>query len=242
MAKILRFPAQHVIDGLKGKLDFYVHDGQACVRTWPKSPGRVRAPAVMAQWAAFSAASRVWASMSPSVQAAYNHMAGSSRWSGRDLATRSYLANLYRYELKKEVVLSQIRAYLSAADQSIPNTTYTKVTLDGETFDVLSEFDNAVNYRFTAKTAGYYLATGHIRYKDPVADKSLFAVLYKNGVLYTAIGNQSAYTSRISTSVIDLIYLAIGDFIELWTWHDCGVAEDIQADETRTFLTVHGVS
>lgn len=98
MAKLLNLPSQTIIDGFKGTIDFYVHCGVACARSWPRSPGHRRAPAVEAQWADFAYASRIWTQMSAELQAFYNHQAESSRWSGRDLATRGYLANLYRYE------------------------------------------------------------------------------------------------------------------------------------------------
>jgi len=132
MAKILRFPAQHIIDGLKGKLDFYYHDGTACVRTWPRSPGHVRAAAVMAQWEAFSNASRVWDNMSPEIQAAYNHMAGRSRWSGRDLATRSYLTTLYRYPTpwEEEDILVLLDPEIHILDIDFEDTSHPWTELD----------------------------------------------------------------------------------------------------------------
>ncbi|GAH92479.1 unnamed protein product, partial [marine sediment metagenome] len=43
-----------IIKGFKGTLDFYVWKGITCVRSWPRSPGRKRAPAVQAQWPAFA--------------------------------------------------------------------------------------------------------------------------------------------------------------------------------------------
>lgn len=99
MAKLSALPATAIISGFKGLIDYYVHDGIPCARKWPRSPGKHRAPAVEAQWQAFSAAAQEWALLAPSVQAAYSRMAESSGLSGRDLQVRSYLSGLYRYEL-----------------------------------------------------------------------------------------------------------------------------------------------
>lgn len=50
MARIAGVPPRGTVLGFKGILDFYAWKGQPCVRRWPRSPGKLRAPAVMAQW------------------------------------------------------------------------------------------------------------------------------------------------------------------------------------------------
>jgi len=92
MAKIKRLPSLAIIDGFKKTLDFYVHDGQACVRMWPRSPGRIRAPAVMAQWPLFSAAAKLWDQIPTDIRAAYEQMATDTGLSARDMFTRSYIS------------------------------------------------------------------------------------------------------------------------------------------------------
>jgi hypothetical protein len=96
MAKILVMPDEGVISGYKGKLDYYFNMGIPCVRKWPRSPGKKRAPAVMAGWASFTYATKEWSNLSPAVQDAYNAMAGDSALSGRDMFERAYLKGLYR--------------------------------------------------------------------------------------------------------------------------------------------------
>ena len=91
MAKIKALPGQEVISGFKGVIDYYVWKGIACVRSWPRSPGHKRAPAVEAQWSAFAQASKMWTSLSPEVQEAYKRMAAGTSWSGRDVFTKTYL-------------------------------------------------------------------------------------------------------------------------------------------------------
>ncbi len=91
MAKIGALPGLAVIKGFRGVLDYYVWMGIACVRSWPRSPGRKRAPAVEAQWSAFSEASKKWTTLSPEVQEAYKRMSAGTSWSGRDIFTKTYL-------------------------------------------------------------------------------------------------------------------------------------------------------
>ncbi len=94
MAIITKMPALTIIKGFRGTLDFYVWKGIACVRSWPRSPGRKRAPAVEAQWSAFSEATKLWSLLSPEVQDAYNRMAAGTHLTGRDIQVKSYLTNL----------------------------------------------------------------------------------------------------------------------------------------------------
>ncbi len=97
MAKITGMPSEAIISGFKGTLDFYIHDGQPCVRKWPASPGHRRSPAVEAQWPAFTYAAREWNNLSPAVREAYETMAEGTALAARDWFTRSYLAGIYRY-------------------------------------------------------------------------------------------------------------------------------------------------
>lgn len=97
MAKLAVLPAMDVISGFKGKLDFYVQNGQVCVRAWPRPPSLARSPSVQAQWPAFSYASKEWNNLTPIVQDAYRKLASSSGLSGRDMQVRAYLTGLYRH-------------------------------------------------------------------------------------------------------------------------------------------------
>ena len=84
-------PGQAIINGFKGTLDYYVWMGIACVRSWPRSPGHDRAPAVEAQWPAFTYAAKTWAKLSLEVKQAYNQMAVSTNLTGKDLFVKSFI-------------------------------------------------------------------------------------------------------------------------------------------------------
>jgi len=94
VAKITKLPGLEVVKGFKGTLDFYVWKGTACVRSWPRSPGRKRAPAVEAQWTPFSEATKLWGMLSPEVQDAYIAMSKGTNLTGRDMSVKLYLTNL----------------------------------------------------------------------------------------------------------------------------------------------------
>lgn len=95
MAIITKLPGTAIVSGFKGTLDFYVHCGQVCVRSWPRSPGHHRAPAVEAQWAAFSWAASNWKELALPVKEAYNQMAQGTNLTGKDLFIKGYLTPLY---------------------------------------------------------------------------------------------------------------------------------------------------
>lgn len=68
------------------------------------------------------------------------------------------------------------------ANQSINNTTFTKVSFQNEDFDNNSNYDNVTNYRFTPTTAGTYLVMSRIGWNATLVDqKLLLSSIYKNG-------------------------------------------------------------
>jgi len=100
MARLIVLPHEAIIDGFKGNVDFYVHRGIPCARSWPKSPGKHRSLAVMAQWPVFSFATKEWLNLSKAVQDSYTQFSTDSGLCGRDLQIRAYLTGLYRYPLE----------------------------------------------------------------------------------------------------------------------------------------------
>lgn len=91
MVKLTALPEQAIISGLKGKIDFYLWKGIPVARRWPRSPGHRRAPAVEAQWPAFSYATKLWPYLSLELQAAYRETVHGTKMSGRDLLIKAYI-------------------------------------------------------------------------------------------------------------------------------------------------------
>jgi len=98
VARLDAMPSLAIIDGLKRTLDFYYWMGIPCVRSWPRSPGHKRAPAVEAQWAPFSFAAKEWSNLTDVVKDAYTQMALGTALTPRDWQIKAYLEGLYRYD------------------------------------------------------------------------------------------------------------------------------------------------
>lgn len=97
MAKLTRLPEQEIIDGLKGKVDFYLWMGIPVARSWPRSPGQDRALSVQSTWPAFTYAAQNWNTLSKEIRGAYISMSLNTGLTGRDMFMRSYLSGLYQY-------------------------------------------------------------------------------------------------------------------------------------------------
>ena len=106
MAKLTALPSLEMISKMAGVIDYYVYypscpaetgvAGTPCARRWPRSPGHHRAPAVEAQWQAFAWPSANWNYLSPEVQEAYRTTAQEAGLTGRDLFTKSFIADYFR--------------------------------------------------------------------------------------------------------------------------------------------------
>lgn len=91
MAKLDALPSQAIIDELAGTIDFYVDKGIPVARAWPNPRSVPPTPQERAAWPVFADAARLWGTLSPEVQAAYNKMAAGSTLSGRDMMTKLYI-------------------------------------------------------------------------------------------------------------------------------------------------------
>ena len=97
MALIKEMVSRKIIDGFKGKIDFYVYMGQPCVRKWPRSQGKSQTPASVAQWPVWRRATELWNQVSPEVRAAYKDMTAGTNLTARDMFYRGYVAGTLRY-------------------------------------------------------------------------------------------------------------------------------------------------
>jgi hypothetical protein len=129
--------------------------------------------------------------------------------------------------------------------------TYAIVTAYNSTSDLTLDTDimaNGEGYElyagcFTATAAGYYLACGVTRCNCTLADKWYFAGLAKNGTVVASGGWQSSVGDGIATNCIsgvlsDIIYLAIGDELDLQGYHSEGDAAKFRGATNQTYLAV----
>jgi len=91
MAKLGALPAQAIISGFKSVIDFYVRDGVAIARRWPRPRTTGFNAQERAQWPIFADAVSLWNTLDPDVRASYNTMASGSSLSGRDMMIKMYI-------------------------------------------------------------------------------------------------------------------------------------------------------
>jgi len=133
---------------------------------------------------------------------------------------------------------SGAKGYKSAADQTIANNTFTKVVLDEEEFDILAEFDKTTNYRFTAQVAGYYLFIGQCYYYPSVDLIQYKSLVYKNGTSCQATSVGNSGTNGFNLTVVGVGYLAVNDYLELYTYQTSGANAQLLKGIDLTFLIV----
>lgn len=132
------------------------------------------------------------------------------------------------------------RAYLSTAQNNITDNTLTKVLLDGESYDVGSNYD-ATNKRYVAPVTGYYHVSTCVTFTSTVADKLYFSYIYVDGaaasLAYSSNGSDaSAYHSIVNS---DQVYAVAGQYIELYVKVLCGAnTVDLSNAATQTHMAV----
>ena len=141
------------------------------------------------------------------------------------------------------ILTSRCSVYLSG-NQSITSGFFVKVQFDIELYDSDGEFDNAVNYRFTATNSGYYQVDAAVSY-DSVGDGKVSQVsIYKNNNTHLAapihvMANASDKTVVVSKAV----YLAATDFIELLVFQNSGGNRNILGGvQHNTYMTIHRIA
>jgi hypothetical protein len=108
-------------------------------------------------------------------------------------------------------------AYL-ASQQNLTPSTYTKVTINSETFDVGACFDTSTN-RFTPNVAGYYLVNAVIAFNstanNPTNAQSL---IYKNGSSVKEAAGASP-ASRFTGVATGIVYMnGTTDYLEAYAY------------------------
>ena len=127
-----------------------------------------------------------------------------------------------------------------ATNQAITQNTNTKVALDTVTFDTQGNFVSASN-RFLAKEDGYYLVIGNVTYQQaPDATVLIQSMIYKNNAAVSIYSTNSSVGSGLFTiPVMDIIQLNVGDYIELFTYHNSVGSKNVVAGTNYSYLIVN---
>ena len=123
-----------------------------------------------------------------------------------------------------------------SADQSISNSTATKVTLDTESFDTDSAF---ASNKFTVPSgrAGKYLFIGNVGYVNRTNEDESRAMIYKNGAVAASVATFQGQNGSSGLAVQAILDLAVDDYIELYALQVSGGAISVDGGATGiTFL------
>jgi len=127
-----------------------------------------------------------------------------------------------------------------SGNQTISNSTATKIQFDTEDFDTDGKYDHSTNYRFTPTVAGKYHVTIRINYADSgVEDKAYDVYIYKNGsqVQEHRTRTSGSGTGRDkSTEINGIVTLDTDDYIEAYTNHNIGSNHNIQASGKKSIF------
>jgi hypothetical protein len=111
------------------------------------------------------------------------------------------------------------RAFQSS-NQSVSSETWTKLTLNSETFDTANNFDSTTNYRWTPTTAGYYSISASVNIARTSTNGFGYCRIYKNGA-NTGANNFAAMGAESQTivSISDVVYMnGSSDYLEVYVW------------------------
>lgn len=128
-----------------------------------------------------------------------------------------------------------------AAVQSIPHDTKTKIAFDTENFDIggIADASGTID-SFDIKKSGVYLITATWT-SGPWLDNTKFAFvyIYVNGTIVKRTrGISPATDSRLTVSITDVYELSVGDYVEMFVYHDQGTTEDTGINNDRAVMSV----
>jgi hypothetical protein len=118
--------------------------------------------------------------------------------------------------------------------QTITSTTWTKLQLTIETFDIGSCFDTSTN-RFTPNVAGYYQISGNVSMETSSAVSVIVAV-YKNGTAFRRGTRGAGNSQSLAVGVSTVVYLnGTTDYVELYIF--TSVTNNTESDSQFTWMS-----
>ena len=127
------------------------------------------------------------------------------------------------------------RAGGPGSNQSISNSTYTKVTFSNEVYDPSGVYDASSNYRFTPGTAGYYFISALVMYEDTRTQTDSRLLIYKNGSSIATF--RGRHTDNNAIGDINWIDLADDDdYYEIYVRQNSGHTINLTTGTTRCYF------
>ena len=125
-------------------------------------------------------------------------------------------------------------ANITGSNANFTQTSWTKVTFNGEVFDTDSKYDNSSNYRFTPGTAGKYFIYAMIKVQwGGAAGNGQYIAIYKNGSLYRSGGiNGQTIDSIYTFATIDF---NTTDYVEIYVYSGSNFANAPYTENRHVF-------
>lgn len=143
-----------------------------------------------------------------------------------------------------------VARYATASGQSIPNNTTTIVNFDTATFDPDGHVSPGAAWKFTAKIAGYYHVDATVMFALSTAwaaGETAELNLFKNGGFVSCVGRNDSMNSGAVGQYkrlvgIDLIFLAVADYIDFRIGQTSGGTLTIHPSANYSFLSIHKIN
>ena len=120
-----------------------------------------------------------------------------------------------------------------SGDQTISDSSYTKISFASEEWDIGGTYDASTNYRWTPGIVAKYNVKILIMWNNVTAqDKKLQLAIYKNGSFYADVENiGSSQSGADPTLMINLdLSLSASDYIEAFTYQSTGGGIEVVAN------------
>ena len=139
--------------------------------------------------------------------------------------------------------ISNLAPFFSARqtnNQSIPDSTMTKVQFPTEIADSGSVYDNSTNYRFTPGVTGKYMIGANVTVKDTGDGNKVQVAIYENGSNMNT--GQAAFMARNGgndnltvggTWLLDVD--STSDYYEIYVYHNRGSSQNLRGDFFNNF-------
>lgn len=131
----------------------------------------------------------------------------------------------------------------TAGTATITDALNTKVLIGSPTFVATGITLDTSNHRFTATVAGKYAVFGAVVYNTSVANKHYSAQIWKTNSQYSVVwqipGDNGAVNPAITITISDIVSLSVGDYIELYTFHNSGLDEALASG---SWLAIHKIN
>ncbi len=171
-------------------------------------------------------------------------------WSAGEQVTATDINSNFSYLNARNEAAARVCRITS--NQSVSSGSTDKVQFNSETYDVLSNFDSATNYRFTCPTTGHYMVSATLgllsHASSPTYNIKIY--IYVNGAEYSRnvlrhgdaeVGIGQGMTS--SVSITDIVNITANDYIEIFVvGTNASGSFGVVLGSNVSFMSVHKLS